>query len=82
MSILIISVLIGLISSISYVTINFSILDLGTMHSALALDQNSTESETSDGGEALYFNIFWLRCHQLHSVSLKSELFAILPDMG
>lgn len=52
-SILIISsVLIGLISSISYVTINFSILDLGTMHSALALDQNSTESETSDGSEA------------------------------
>jgi hypothetical protein len=46
------SVLIGLISSISYVTINFSILDLGTMHSALALDQNSTGSETSDGGEA------------------------------
>jgi hypothetical protein len=53
MSILVISsVLIGLISSISYVTINFSILDLGTMHSALALDQNSTGSETSDGGEA------------------------------
>jgi hypothetical protein len=54
MSILVISsvLLIGLISSISYVTINFSILDLGTMHSALALDQNSTGSETSDGGEA------------------------------
>ena len=53
MSILVISsVLIGPISSISYVRINFSILDLGTMHSALALDQNSTESETSDGGEA------------------------------
>ena len=52
MSILVISsVLIGPISSISYVRINFSILDLGTMHSALALDQNSTESETSDGGE-------------------------------
>jgi hypothetical protein len=53
MSILVVSsVLIGLISSISYVTINFSILDLRTMHSALALDQNSTGSETSDGGEA------------------------------
>jgi hypothetical protein len=53
MSILVISsvLLIGLISSISYVTINFSILDLGTMHSALALDQNSTGSETPDGGE-------------------------------
>ena len=53
MSILVVSsVLVGLISSISYVTINFSILDLGTIHSALALDQNSTGSETSDGGEA------------------------------
>jgi hypothetical protein len=53
-SILVISsviLLIGLISSISYVIINFSIFDLGTMHSALALDQNSTGSEAHDGGE-------------------------------
>lgn len=54
MSILVVSsvLLIGLISSISYVTINFSVFDLGTIHSALALDQNSTGSETSDGREA------------------------------
>lgn len=51
-SLVISSVLIGLISFVSYVTISFLVLGLGTIHSALALDQNSTGSEISDEGEA------------------------------
>jgi hypothetical protein len=52
MSILLISsILTGAISSISYVMITFSILDLGTIHSVLALDQNSTGSATPDVGD-------------------------------